>query len=151
MHLLFGSNSSFGIFQTGKTEYFRQHKSVWPIKLCCPAHSLFALRRFRKTSKLPLYHFENIRLVGFLKTHMFQCKTFSDFNLFRDFCKSVQLLFMCVCVCAARLVRLFATKNILRLTVDLTTGGDGWNVIKIMFCSKNAGNENSENAKIKYY
>lgn len=47
----------------------------------------------------------------------------------------------------AGLVRRFATTNILRLSVDLTTGGDVWNVIKIMFRSKNTGNENSENAK----
>lgn len=127
--LLFGNNSSFGIFQSGKTLNCRQHESVWPVKWCCPAHLLFALIRFRKTSKLPLYH---IYLVGFLRTHMPQCK-----GTFSDFCKSVQLLFMCLCVCTSVYLCYRTGQALCHIKypspVDLTTGGDDWNAISVPF------------------
>lgn len=107
----------------------RQHESVWPIKWCCPAHLLFALRRFRKTSKWPLYH---ICLVRFLRTHMPQCK-----GTFSDFCKSVRLLFMCLCVCMSVCLRYRTGQALCHIKypspVDLTTGGDEWNAISVPF------------------
>lgn len=84
------------------------------------------------------YH---ICLVRFLRIHMPKCK-----GTFYDFCKSLQLLFMCLCVCArlyiyaTGLVRLFATLNIVTLIafqssppVVKSTGEDDWNAISVLF------------------
>ncbi len=87
-------------FSTMEKQNCRQHKSLWPSKLfLCVQHIYcWPLEGSGKPQSCLFTTLKTYALSDFLGLLCLK-DTFSDFNLFRDFYKSLQLLLTCVCVC----------------------------------------------------